>query len=100
MAKKYLCCSHPSNCQDCLYLKGKEINPIEINSLQTNINQYNRYPFENKEEAILQMKKKRLLPGEMAIGYYYESNDEGKLTGINCIIGIGNLKNNDNIIKW
>ena len=46
------------------------------------------------------MKAKRLLPGEIAIGYYYESDEDGKVTGTNCILGIGGLKNNETIIKF
>jgi hypothetical protein len=94
------CCCLPTNCHKCPYLNGKEITPIEINSLQTNINQYNRYPFKDREEAVYNMKLKKLLPGEIAIGYYYTADEEGKINGIDCIFGVGNLKGNDTIIKF
>ena len=36
------CCCIPTNCNNCP-IKNNTINPIEITSLQTNLNQYNRY---------------------------------------------------------
>lgn len=100
MSNVKACCCLPTNCHKCPYLNGQKINPIEISTLQTNINQYNRYPFKDRDEAVSHMKQKRLLPGEIAIGYYYVSDDEGKVTGIDCIFGVGGLKNNETIIKF
>lgn len=94
------CCCIPTNCNNCP-IKNNDIKPIDITSTQTNINQYNRYPFKNREDAVYHMKQKRLLPGEIAIGYYYVTDTStNKITGIDCILGIGNLKNNDVIIKF
>ena len=100
MSDTKACCCLPTNCHTCPYLNGQNINPVQISSLQTNINQYNRYPFKNREEAINHMKMKRLLPGEIAIGYYYINNDNDEITGIDCIFGVGSLKNNETIIKF
>lgn len=68
----------------------------EIAPSKTNINTYNRYPFKDQAEAIQYLKAKSLQPGEIAIGYYIDSQAE---TGMNAILAIGNLTNRGNIIK-
>ena len=101
MSEIKACCCLPVDCNSCPIRKAQQINPIEITSSQTNLNQYNRYPFKDYDEAVTFMKKKKLMPGEIAIAYYYEYDDVSTnvIKNVNCILGIGNLGKYENIIK-
>lgn len=70
-------------------------NPYDILPTQSNINQYNRYPFKSYEDAVTNLKMKTLQPGEMAVAYYFDQNT---VIGINAVFAFGNLKRTGNII--
>lgn len=70
-------------------------NPYDILPTKANLHSYNRYPFGSFSEAVNNMKQKSLQPGEIAIAYYF---DNDSILGINAVLGIGNLKNAQNII--
>lgn len=70
-------------------------NSYDITSTQSNINAYNRYPFADLAEAVKNAKAKSLMPGEMAICYYFDPNT---VVGISAILAIGNLRKGGNLI--
>ena len=70
-------------------------NDYELNPIELNLSQYNRYPFANYDDAVNNLMAKNLKPGEFGVAYYW---DEDSDFGISTIFAIGNLKRGGNQI--
>lgn len=70
-------------------------NPYDILPTPANVNSYNRYPFKDFDEAIHHAKKKNLVPGEIAVCYYF---DPHSVVGISAVLALGNLRKGGNLI--